>query len=400
MKIIVLGADGYIGFPLTLHLLNLGHDVWTLDNGVRRSRVNTIGSESLTPILSRIKRRSFLQHKYINYRGQYSFNLGTNNPGYLRSYLNEVKPDTIVHLAEQSSAPWSMIDPYKASVTQQENVIGTLHLLWAMKEECPDAHLVKLGTMGEYGTPNCDIPEGRIPERCLLGRIPFEINTRLNRFAYSSPTCPMRGLLFPHTAGSFYHLSKVHDTYNIEFACRNWGLRSTDIMQGVVFGLMSDDLNEITRFDYDEYFGTVINRFCAQALIEHPLTVYGKGNQQRGFLPLKDSIQCLTLTLNNPPEQGEYRTFNQFENIYPINKLADTICRAAKVHGIQLGIKHIPNPRKESEEHYYNPVREKLTKLGYEPTTNIEGEITKLIGQLLPFKDEVKEEVILPKTKW
>ena len=395
MKIIVLGADGYIGYPLTLHLLNLGHDVFTLDNHSRRARVRMIKSDSLTPIQSYAERLDYLNTK-VGYGGNFAYSLGENDPGYLRNFLNDIKPDAIVHLAEQPSAPWSMIDPYKAATTQQGNVIGTLHLLWAMKEECPDAHLVKLGTMGEYGTPECDIPEGRIPDSGAgngLGECPII-------YELGAGSCPMSGLLFPRTPGSFYHASKVMDTINIEFACRNWGLRSTDIMQGVVFGLMSNEPEEITRFDYDEYFGTVINRFCVQAIIEHPLTVYGLGNQKRGFLTLKDSIECLTITLNNPPEEGEYRTFNQFENVYSVNKLADYVCRAAEIWGLQASIKHINNLRKESEEHYYNPVHERLAKLGYEPTIDIEYEITKLIGQLLPFKDKVKKDVILPRTKW
>lgn len=387
MKIIVLGADGYIGYPLTLHLLNLGHEVATLDNEIRRQRVRGIRSNSLTEISKWYERKEYLKSK-VGYLGNFAFHLGKNDPNYLRIYLKDIKPDAIVHLAEQPSAPWSMIDPYKAATTQQENVIGTLHLLWAMKEECPNAHLVKLGTMGEYGTPDCVIPEGKIPKDC--------INIKGRHW----PECSMQGLLFPRTAGSFYHLSKVHDTYNIEFCCRNWGLRSTDIMQGVVFGLMSTEPEEITRFDYDEYFGTAINRFCAQAIIEHPLTVYGKGNQKRGFLPLKDSIECLTIALNNPPEEGEYRTLNQFESVYSINELADIVCRSAKVWGLQVGSQHISNPRKEAEDHYYNPIREKLPALGYEPTVDIEGEVTELIGQLLPFKDRVKKDVILPRTKW
>jgi nucleoside-diphosphate-sugar epimerase len=301
MKILVLGSDGYLGWPLILHLLKKGHEVAGLDSFVRRERVRNCGSNSLTPIETPMYRRLILK-EYSNYIGEkMDISLGECEPFIIRNILKEVKPDTIVHLAEQPSAPWSMISPEKASETQQQNVIGTLHLLWAMKEICPEAHLVKIGTMGEYGTPNCDIPEGEIPEKCLWR---------------DEMRCPMTGLPFPKSPGSFYHLSKVHDTNNIIFACKNWNLRSTDIMQGVVFGVKvteEETERELTRFDYDQYFGTVINRFCAQAIIEHPLTVYGSGHQERGFLPLKDSIQCLTIAIENPPELGEYRTFNQFE---------------------------------------------------------------------------------------
>jgi len=284
MKILILGNDGYIGYPLTLHLLRKGHKVFGIDNLSRRRRVKEIGGDSLTPIISPISRKGYLKTRFPNYIDQVDVTLGIDSPGYIKSILNSFKPEAIVHLAEMPSAPWSMRDATYAAATQFENVLGTLHLLWAIKEECPEAHLVKLGTMGEYGTPKCDIPEGRVKINCL------------DRTIGSVTKCPMKGLLFPRTPGSFYHLSKVHDTFNIEFACRNWGLRSTDIMQGVVFGLPIppyeigdwwgsrispiDSGDELTRFDYDEYFGTAINRFCAQAIIEHPLTVYGKGFQQ------------------------------------------------------------------------------------------------------------------------
>lgn len=390
MKILVLGYDGYIGYPLTLNLLEQGHEVIGVDNFSRRSRVKEVGSDSLTPILSALGRRSYIRHKYPNFR-PVLLALG-QAPGIASVLLEETEPDCIVHLAEQPSAPWSMHSDERAFLTQQENVLGTLDLLWAMKQHCPTAHLIKLGTMGEYGTPDCNIPEGKIPERCLHDWNEME-----------PVYCPMRGLLFPRTPGSFYHASKVMDTINIEFCCRNWGLRSTDIMQGVLFGVRVDDNSaheRLTRFDYDEYFGTVINRFCTQAIIEFPLTVYGKGDQTRGFLPLKDSIQCLNIAINNPPEQGEYRTLNQFESIYSINNLATTVAEAADALGLRVTIKHIANPRKEAEEHYYNPDHQKLFDLGYVPTTDIRNEITNLILDILPFKDRVKERVILPKTKW
>lgn len=211
----------------------------------------------------------------------------------------------------------------------------------------------------------------------------------------------MSGLLFPRTAGSFYHLSKVMDTLNIEFACRIWGLRSTDIMQGVVFGLNEVDKDELlTRFDYDECFGTVINRFCVQALINHPLTIYGAGGQTRGYLPLKDSLQCLTLAIDNPPAKGEYRTLNQFESTYSVNALAYEVIMAAMDLGLKVDNNPISNPRVEAEEHYYNPVHQKLFDLGYVPTTDIRGEIAKLLKRLTPFKSSIRREVILPTITW
>ena len=395
MKIMILGSDGYIGYPLTLHLLKKGHEVFGVDNYSRRQRVEEVGSNSLTPITTHIGRKGYLKHSYSqSFVDQVDISLGKDSPGYIRHFLKEFKPEAIVHLAEQPSAPWSMISVNEARATQIENIIGTLDLLWAIRQECPTTHLVKLGTMGEYGTPNCDIPEGKIPEVCL-GNKPESLATPV--------PCPMSGLLFPRTPGSFYHLTKVHDTFNIEFCCRIWGLRSTDIMQGVLYGVKvtgEEGLEQITRFDYDQYFGTAINRFCAQALINHPLTIYGKGEQTRGYLPLKDSIQCLTIAIENPPEQGTYRTLNQFEDTYSINELAHLVQNAAYDLGMTSERGPIPNPRIEAEEHYYNPHHQTLFDLGYKPTVNTAKEIKNLLLDLEPFSNRINEKVIMPTTKW
>ena len=402
MKILVLGNDGYIGYPLTLHLLKRGYEVFGVDNFFRRDRVHEVGGSSLTPILSPLGRRGYLRHNYKNFIDQVNIHLGYDGPEYIKSVLSSFKPDCIIHLAEQPSAPWSMRNVGFARATQHENVIGTLDLLWAMKEECPDAHLIKLGSMGEYGTPECDIPEGVVPKMCIKGFVPVPV--LLDGMAEIQMHCPMQDLLFPRTPNSFYHLSKVHDTHNIHFACRNWGLTSTDIMQGIVFGLGYEETDmpdeELTRFDYDEYFGTVLNRFCAQAIINYPLTIYGSGSQQRGLLPLQDSINCLILAIENPPSKGEYRTFNQFENVYSITELANRVREAASLLGLTVDINHLDNPRKESESHYYNPTHQRLFDLGYKPTENTQGEITTLIRRLLPYKDKVIEKVIVPKTNW
>lgn len=388
MKIAILGCDGYIGYPLALHLLNKGHEVCGLDNQVRRSRVLSTGSQSMTPILSMKDRNAYLS-KIPNFNDEIA-NIYMTDYQSLSSFIETHKPDAIVHLAEQPSAPWSMASPLRANLTQKDNVLGTLNLIWAMKKYCPEAHLVKLGSMGEYGTPNCDIPEGEIPNTCISGvdKVWAEIK------------CPMSGLLFPRTANSFYHLSKVHDTHNIHFACRTWGLRSTDVMQGVVFGLINSGDSRMTRFDYDEYFGTVINRFCAQAISDHPLTIYGSGEQTRGYLPLKDSLQCITLILEQPPKEGEYRTLNQFEHTYSINELADMVLDSANILDINATRMHMLNPRNELNIHYYKPSHQKLFNMGYRPTTNIQDEITTLLGMLLPYKDRVNKEVIMPKITW
>ena len=722
MKILILGHDGYIGFPLTLHFLKRGHSVFGIDNFSRRARVKKVGSDSLTPIESKINRRALLK-QFPNWLGDATVWLGEDNPNYLLQTLENIEPDTIIHLAEQPSAPYSMKDAYTASATQLENVVGTLHLLWAMATACPKAHLIKLGTMGEYGcyddkteiltssgwklfnqltgtekvatrtsddrnvvfkipnsiheydfdgdlyclqnnrldmmvTPNhrmftvkrsgsdyyglreeiaeniinksrvydiglkwegedidtFDILGNTIPagiwlkflgwflsegsvevrkdrpnpyrivikqkntqsyetRKCMQDMadvlaVPFHeykegnidvfilsgkdlANYMLNRFGRSkdkfipqdikqlnqkhlntllgyllagdgwkhhrgfryatiskrladdiqeialkcgwaatishkiipsestmytvnisksiyshvnnskdnfndswvpykgkvycvnvggdgiifvrrngkpywsgnTPSCdipegvipnfcpnpkmegvycPMKGLLFPRRPGSFYHVSKVMDTINIEFACRNWGLSSTDIMQGVLFGINSwDEPSLITRFDYDEHFGTVINRFVAQALAGIPLTVYGKGNQTRGYLPLKDSIQCLSIAAENPPSEGEYRTFNQFEQLFSVNELADMVCRGAREHcGICASIQHIENPRLEAEDHYYNPAHQHLFDLGYVPSDDFASAVIDLIKHLEPFKDRIITTSIMPETNW
>jgi nucleoside-diphosphate-sugar epimerase len=727
MKVLILGIDGYLGWPLALHLIEQKHDVVGIDNMSRRYRVRNSLCDSLTPIQSLDNRVYYLHSIHPGFFFDY-LTLGKGEICHLKTLLKHSKPDTIVHLAEQPSAPWSMRDIQQACVTQQENVIGTLELLWAMKECCPEAHLIKLGTMGEYGcydkdteiltytgwklfselrstdkvatralndrhlvfkvpnsiheydfdgelyslqnnrldllvtpnhrmftvkrsgssyyglreeiagnivgkpraydiglewegessstisvlnkdiptdlwveflgwylsegtvqkrddrpnpnrsvikqktinsdrlrnvvsrisnilatsysetyegdisvfniygvdiskylldrfgrskdkfipqeikqlstihlhlllktllagdgwkhhrgfryysiskrladdvqeialkcgaaatisssnegytvnismsvyahvnhnskisitndswtpykgkvycvnvggdgiilvrrngrpcwsgnTPNCIIPEGEIPDTCI-DTMPFEAS-------FLHRKCPMSGLQFPRTAGSFYHLSKVHDSANIEFCCRNWGMVSTDIMQGPVFGVsiesMYGDSNLFTRFDYDESFGTVINRFCVQAISNHPLTIYGKGEQTRGYLPLRDSMKCITLATENPPALGKYRVLNQFEITYTINELAAIVAKAAKDElGIEVQIEHYENPRKEKEDHYYNPVRQRLLDLGYQPTTDISQDVRKLLIDIYPFRDRVMLDKIVPCIRW
>ncbi len=385
-RVLILGIDGYIGWSLANHLLNhpIGYEVCGVDNLSRRSLVTHAGSNSLTPILP-FPDRDRLLRQHSNFIDSIA-TINIDEHYHISKVLCEYKPDVIVHLAEQPSAPWSMKNARASLQTQKNNILGTLSLLWAMREHTPDAHLVKLGTMGEYGTPNCDIPEGMIPSYCHA----------------ADWDCPMGNLPFPRSPGSFYHLSKVHDTFNIIFACNTWGLTSTDIMQGVVFGVRigSEGMNKLTRFDYDEYFGTVINRFCVQALADIPLTIYGSGKQVRGYLPLKDSIQCLTIAIDNPPAKGEYRTLNQFENIYSINDLAGEVLDAASFLGIDAKTQHLPNPRTEADSHYYNPAHQKLFDLGYVPTKDIHVEIIKLINDIMPFKDRIIKSHILPTTTW
>jgi len=387
MKVLILGIDGYIGWALANKLLDEGYQVSGIDDSSRRNRVREIGGNSAYPIQSIPERRVALRQNKL-FGDWINVSLGNDSSGFIRSVLDTLQPDCIVHLAEQPSAPWSMRDVEYASATQKENVLGTLHLLWAIKESCPEAHLVKLGTMGEYGTPDCDIPEGMIPPSpCKY--------TQGNGALSELGECPMWGLPFPRSPNSFYHLSKVHDTHNIIFACKTWGLRSTDIMQGIVFG---HDYG--TRLDYDQYFGTVINRFCAQAAIGCNLTVYGSGLQTRGFLTLNDSLQCLKIAIDNPPDIGEYRTFNQFEHTYRIVNLAEKVIDSADELGMDRLYTNVHNPRFEDENHYYLPAHQKLLDLGYNPTTNIDEEITRLLVVFMNNWENINKEVIMPTTTW
>ena len=276
-----------------------------------------------------------------------------------------------------------MKDREHAVFTQTNNVEGTLNVLYAIRDVVPDCHLVKLGTMGEYGTPNIDIEEGYI-----------EIDHKGRR-----DTLP-----FPKLPGSMYHLSKVHDSHNIHFACRVWGMRATDLNQGVVYGTHTDetqlDDRLLTRFDYDDVFGTALNRFCLQAVIGHPLTVYGKGGQTRGYLNIVDTIRCVELAILNPPEAGEYRVFNQFTEQFSVLDLAGLVQGAGEEVGIDVRVDHLDNPRVEKEEHYYNAMHTKLLDLGLEPHLLSETLIESMFAAIERFKDRVIPDHILPVTRW
>jgi UDP-sulfoquinovose synthase len=381
MQVLILGGDGYLGWPTAMHFSQRGHEVAVVDNFARRRWVEEAGSESLTPIASladRIDAWQEIAGKSIEaYVGDISE--GT----FVFDVVREVEPDVIVHYGEQPSAPWSMKSVDHAVTTQANNVVGSLKLLWAMREHAPDAHLVKLGTMGEYGTPNIDIEEGFIE---------IEHNGRRDV------------LPFPKLPGSLYHLSKVHDSHNIHFACRVWGLRATDLNQGVVYGIETPqtrlDERLATRFDYDELFGTALNRFAVQAVIGYPLTVYGKGGQTRGFLNIVDTLQCVQLTAENPPAQGEYRVFNQFTEVFNVGGLAEKVRHAAAELGMDVQVDHVPNPRLELEEHYYNPTHTKLLSLGLQPTLLSETLIESMLQVIQAYQDRVLVDVIAPATQW
>jgi UDP-sulfoquinovose synthase len=346
--VVVLGVDGYLGWATALHLSQAGHDVVGIDSLVRRQWDRECGTQSLIPIKSMPQRVSLwnrLTSRTIEWR-----KMDLRDARAVTALVKETQPDALIHFAEQRSAPFSMIDLPHASLTQVNNLVGTLNLLFALRDHAPKAHLIKLGTMGEYGTPNIDIEEGFIV---------IKHNGREDR------------LPFPMQPGSFYHLSKLHDSHNIQFACRIWGLRATDLHQGVVYGNHTDEVamhpGLATRFDYDAIWGTVLNRFCIQAALGLPLTVYGKGGQTRGFLDIRDTVACVRLALEHPAAEGEYRVFNQFTEQFSVKALAAKVRDARAAHGLKTSIVHLPNPRVEREEHYYNAKHQKLLDLGLQP---------------------------------
>jgi UDP-sulfoquinovose synthase len=381
MKVLVIGGDGYCGWATALYLSNRGYEVGILDSLVRRHWDNELGVETLTPIAliqQRLQRWQDLTGKSIDL-----FIGDITNYEFLSKTLHEFQPNALVHFGEQRSAPFSMIDREHAVLTQVNNVVGTLNLLYAMREDFPDCHLVKLGTMGEYGTPNIDIEEGYIT---------IEHNGRKDTLPY------------PKQPGSMYHLSKVHDSHNIHFACRIWGLRATDLNQGVVYGVLTEEtgMDEllINRLDYDGVFGTALNRFCIQAAIGHPLTVYGKGGQTRGFLDIRDTVRCVELAIANPAEAGEFRVFNQFTEQFSVGDLALMVKNAGNAMGLKVEINHLDNPRVEKEEHYFNAKNTKLLDLGLQPHLLSDSLLDSLLNFAIKYQKRVDHKQILPKVSW
>jgi UDP-sulfoquinovose synthase len=381
MKVLVLGGDGYCGWPTSLHLSDAGHEVVIVDNFVRRTIDHELAAESLTPIADPKGRVNAWQEV----SGQ---SIGLEYGDLLDwEFVSEIftrhQPDAVVHFAEQRAAPYSMIDRRHAVYTQHNNVIGNLNVLFAINEYVPDCHLVKLGTMGEYGQPNIDIEEGYIE---------IEHNGRKDV------------LPFPKQPGSWYHLSKVHDSHNIHFACKIWGLRATDLNQGVVYGTVTPqterDLRLMNRFDYEEVFGTVLNRFCVQAAIDHPLTVYGNGSQTRGYLDIRDTVRCIELAVDNPAERGEMRIFNQFTEEFSVRELAEMVVESASKLGISARIENIENPRVEKYDHYYNATHTGLLDLGLEPHYLGDSLLDSLLNIAIEYRDRVDTDHVMPSVDW
>src|SRR6266481_3503589 len=381
MRIAVLGGDGYCGWATALYLSSKGHSVAIVDNFLRRQWDHELGAQSLTPIRPLSERLKVWQELTGNTIEMYVGDV--TDYDFLSSTVKTFEPDAVVHFAEQRSAPYSMIDRKHASFTQLNNVVGTLNLLFALREHRPECHLVKLGTMGEYGTPNIDIEEGYIA---------IEHNGRKDV------------LPFPKQPGSFYHLSKAHDSHNIMFCCKIWGLRATDLNQGVVYGVETDETTQdarlATRFDYDQIYGTALNSFCAQAAVGYPLTVYGKGQQIRGYINLRDTIRCIELAITSPPREGEYRVFNQITEQFSLVELAEMVVMQSKRFGLEAQIKHLPNPRVEAEQHYYNATHTRLIELGLEPHLLNESVLESLIGLALRQRERIDRNLIMPTVNW
>lgn len=381
LRIIVAGGDGFCGWPTALYLSKQGHEVTIIDSLVRRDIDDELGSNSVTPILpleQRVAAWEEVSGSRIDVRigdlSDYEF---------LSAVVTDVQPEAFVHFAEQRSAPYSMIDREHAIYTQRTNVEGTLHVLWAIRDYAPECHLVKLGTMGEYGQPNIDIEEGfiEIEHRGRKDRLPF-----------------------PKQPGSFYHLSKVHDSDNIMFACKIWNIAATDLNQGIVYGLHTNetrmDPRLVNRFDYDAVYGTALNRFLIQAAVGHPLTVYGDGSQTRAYLNIEDTVRCIELACANPAQPGEFRVFNQFTESFSVEELAVKVVAAALTLGIDAHINHVENPRVEKYNHYYNAVNTRLIDLGLEPHLLTEGVLAEILEVARAHAGRVRNELILPSVTW
>jgi len=381
MRVLILGGDGYLGWPTAMHLSAQGHEVAVADNYLRRNLMRDEDVEPLYPVLNLQERvRAWKAHStkdiecYIGDLNEWTF---------ISKIFLEFQPEAIVHYAEQPSAPYSMLRREAATLTINNNLGVTANVIFAVKEYCPDSHIIKLGTMGEYGTPNIDIEEGWID---------IEHNGRNDRF------------LFPRQAGSLYHTTKIMDTDLLWYYVRMWGLRVTDLMQGPVYGMFTDESSSnedlMTFFSYDELFGTVLNRFIVQAAAGYPLTVYGQGGQTRGYLNIKDTLNCIRLSIDNPSKTGELRIFNQFTETFTVNELADLVKKTGSSLGLNVMINNVDNPRKEQEQHYYNPKHTGLTAIGLKPNYLTMDVLQKMMSAVIDKRAGIMRHKIFRGTKW
>lgn len=381
MRILILGGDGYLGWPTAMSLARKGHDVRVVDNYLRRTLALQTGSEPLfnAPNLADRADRFTSIHKRniaVDIADCADFRS-------LEKIVKEFKPEAVVHYAEQPSAPYSMMGFEQAKLTIDNNLGSTFNLIWALIQHAPDCHLIKLGTMGEYGTPNIDIEEGWLD---------VTHNGRTAKF------------LYPRQAGSLYHTTKVLDTDLLWFYVRTYGLRVTDLMQGPVYGIetheSADAMDLMPHFHYDDIFGTVVNRFLVQAVAGVPLTVYGKGGQTRGYLNIKDTLQCVELAILNPVDAGDLRILNQFTEQFTVNDIAERVQLAASRLGIPVEISHMENPRKELEDHYYNAKHQGLIELGLQAHTMTEDVLCDMLDRIVSHKSHIDTRKISPRVSW
>lgn len=381
MRVLILGGDGYLGWPTAMHLSSRGHEVMVVDNYLRRRvcREEDVHPLFEVPTLNercRLWREASGNeiHVRIGDLAEWSF---------VAEVFEEFLPDAVVHYAEQPSAPYSMLSRRAADLTLRNNLGVTFNVIQAVRRYVPDAHVVKLGTMGEYGTPNIDIEEGWLD---------VEHKGRRETF------------LFPRQAGSLYHTTKVMDTDLLWFYVRVWGLRVTDLMQGPVYGIYTEENSGTEElapfFNYDELFGTVLNRFIVQAATGYPLTVYGEGGQKRGYLNIKDTMQCVALALEHPAEPGRLRVFNQFVETFSVNDLAERVRVVGEKMGLDVAVDKLPNPRKEAEDHYYNPVHTGLLDLGLQPHYLSDQILEDMIVIALQNRTRVRGETIFRGVRW
>lgn len=381
MRVLILGGDGYLGWPTAMYLSSRGHEVAVVDNYFRRRACMELNCEPLIPVPN-LQRRADLWQGNSGYT--ISVHIGdVCDYQFLRKVFQECQPEAVVHYAEQPAAPYSMMGQPQAIFTITNNLVSTANVVYAVKETNINCHIVKLGTMGVYGTPNIDIEEGYLE---------VEHKGRRHRF------------LYPKTPGSLYHLTKAQDGDLLYFYCRMWSIRVTDLNQGPVYGMVTEEAQQderlLTIFNYDDIFGTVLNRFLVQAVAGIPLTVYGKGGQTRGYLNIKDTLACVELSLLHPAETGEYRVFNQFVETFSVNDLANKVQTAGKDLGLKVEVQLLPNPRLEAEEHYYNPVHTGLLSLGLTPHYLDNPTLIDMLQLVNSFRKNIRPEIILPQIPW
>lgn len=381
MRILILGGDGYLGWPTAMHLTAKGHDVAVVDNYLRR-RLST--EEDVEPLfmVPDLQERVGLWESASGYKIPV-FIGDLREWEFVKEVFHAFSPDAIIHYAEQPSAPYSMLSRQAATLTLQNNLDVTGNVIFAVREFCPEAHIIKIGTMGEYGTPNIDIEEGWLE---------VEHKNRRQKF------------LYPRQASSLYHTTKIMDTDLLWFYVRMWDIRVTDLMQGPVYGIFTDETAEDERllpfFNYDEIFGTVLNRFVVQAVAGYPLTVYGKGGQTRGYLNIKDTLNCVRLSLENPAKKGELRIFNQFTEAFTVKELAARVQQVGNHLGLNVEIKPVENPRKEAEEHYYNPAHTGLLELGLNPHYLSDEVLEQMFKIVERYRERINEKAIFRNIKW